>query len=109
MEKLFEAGLAKKSEYDCLKELFTLCFEDSIEAVNAFFEKTVSPERVVVIFDGNKAVNSADALDILKHATGSKQLDAKKEELGDYNGDGKVNSFDALTVLQVATGSLKYD
>ena len=59
--------------------------------------------------DGNKAVNSADALDILKHATGSKKLDAKKEELGDYNGDGKVNSFDALTVLQVATGSLKYD
>ena len=58
MEKLFEAGLAKKSEYDSLKELFTLCFEDSIEAVNAFFEKTVSPERVVAIFDGNKAISS---------------------------------------------------
>ena len=58
MEKLFEAGLAKKSEYDSLKELFVLCFEDSVETVNAFFEKTVSPERVVAIFDGNKAVSS---------------------------------------------------
>ncbi len=58
MEKLFEAGLVKKSEYDSLKELFTICFEDSMETVNAFFEKTVSPERVVAIFDGNKAVSS---------------------------------------------------
>ena len=58
MEKLFEAGLVKESEYDSLKELFTLCFDDSIEAVNAFFEKTVSPERVVAIFDGNKAISS---------------------------------------------------
>lgn len=59
--------------------------------------------------DSNKTVNSADALDILKHATGSKPLDAKKEDVADYDGDGKINSFDALTVLQVATGSIKYD
>ena len=58
MEKLFEAGLAKKSEYDSLKELFTLCFEDSIEAVNAFFEKTVSPERIVAIFFFFLAISS---------------------------------------------------
>jgi predicted acetyltransferase len=58
MEKLFEARLVKKSEYDSLKELFTLCFEDSIEAVNVFFEKSVSPERVVAIFDNDKAVSS---------------------------------------------------
>ena len=58
MEKLFEARFVEESEYNSLKELFTLCFEDSIEAVNAFFEKTVSPERVVAIFDGNKAISS---------------------------------------------------
>ena len=58
MEKLFEARLVNESEYDSLKELFTLCFEDSIETVNAFFEKTVSPERVVAVFDGNRAVSS---------------------------------------------------
>lgn len=58
MEKLFEARFVEESEYNSLIELFTLCFEDSIETVNAFFEKTVSPERVVAVFDGNKAVSS---------------------------------------------------
>ncbi len=58
MEKLFEARLVNESEYDSLKELFTLCFEDSLETVDALFDKTVSPERVVAIFDGKKAVSS---------------------------------------------------
>ncbi len=58
MEKLFDARLVNESEYNSLKELFTLCFEDSLETVNTFFEKTVSPERVVAIFDGNRAVSS---------------------------------------------------
>ena len=58
MEKLFEPRLVNLNEYDSLKQLFTLCFEDSIESVNTFFEKTVSPERIVAIFDGDKAVSS---------------------------------------------------
>ena len=58
MEKLYKPRLVDVSEYDTLKELFTLCFEDSLETVNALFEKTVSPERVVAVFDGNKAVSS---------------------------------------------------
>lgn len=59
--------------------------------------------------DSNKAVNSADALDILKYATGSKKFDSTQKQVADFNGDGEINSFDALTVLQVATGSVKYD
>lgn len=58
MEKLFEARLATEKDYESLKELFTLCFEDSVETVNAFFEKTVSPERAVAVFDGDRVVSS---------------------------------------------------
>lgn len=58
MEKLFEVRLAAQKDYDYLKQLFMLCFEDSPETVNAFFENTVSPERVVAVFDGDRAVSS---------------------------------------------------
>ncbi len=58
MEKLFKARLVTENDYDSLKELFTLCFEDSLETVNAFFQKTASPERVVAVFGGNRAVSS---------------------------------------------------
>lgn len=58
MEKLSEPRLVDVSEYDTLKELFTLCFEDLPEVVNTLFEKSVSPEKVVAVFDGERAVGS---------------------------------------------------
>lgn len=59
--------------------------------------------------DANRLVDSADALVILRHATGSKKLEDKEEEVADFDGDGEINSRDALLVLQVSTGSIKYD
>lgn len=59
--------------------------------------------------DGGGAVNSTDALLILKTSTGSLTLTDKQNLVADFNGDGKVNSVDALIVLQVATGSKKFD
>ena len=58
MEKLSEPRLVDVSEYDTLKELFTLCFEDLPGVVNTLFEKTVSPERVIAVFDGKRTVSS---------------------------------------------------
>lgn len=59
--------------------------------------------------DGGGAVNSTDALLILRTSTGSLKLTDKQNLVADFNGDGKVNSVDALIVLQVATGSKKFD
>lgn len=59
--------------------------------------------------DVNGQINSADALIVLKHTTGSQTLSSKQKEIADFDGDGKVNSADALLILQVATGSKRYE
>lgn len=48
-------------------------------------------------------INSADALEILKYAVGTRTSIDKS--IADVNGDNKVNSADALKVLQIAVGS----
>lgn len=63
MAESFEPRLVKKSEYNSLKKLFNLCFGDSQESINSFFEKTVSCDNVVAIFDGEKAISSLYLLD----------------------------------------------
>ena len=57
--------------------------------------------------DSNSAVNSADALVILKYSTASQTLSDKQLTVADMNGDSKVNSADALSILQIATGIKK--
>ncbi len=59
--------------------------------------------------DSNGAVNSVDALAVLKAAAGVATLTSTQKSVADFNGDGSVNSVDALTVLQVTTGKLKFD
>lgn len=58
MQKSFEIRTAKPEDYDGLKKLWTKCFDDSSEAIDNFFEKTVTPENVVATFDNGKAVNA---------------------------------------------------
>lgn len=51
-------------------------------------------------------VNSADALDVLKHSVGSALLTGDNLILGDVNADSKINSGDALLILQYAVGKI---
>ena len=50
--------------------------------------------------DGNKTVNAADALMILRHAAQIVHLPERTMEISDVNGDGIVNAKDALEILQ---------
>lgn len=52
--------------------------------------------------DGNGAVNSSDALEVLKYVVGiASKIDSK---VADVNHDGKVDSKDALKILQITVG-----
>lgn len=63
MQKLFDLRTAVPDDYEKLKKLWLSCFDDSPESVENFFQKTVTPENVVVTFDGEKAVGAAYLLE----------------------------------------------
>jgi len=54
--------------------------------------------------NGDGAVNSADALKVLRHAVGSAILTGEPLSLADVNKDRYVNSLDALEILKIAVG-----
>lgn len=58
MEKSFEIRLSSESDYKNLKALLQTAFDDSEESLDAFFEKTVSPDRVLAVFYENKPVSA---------------------------------------------------
>ncbi len=58
MEKSFEIRFPFESEYESLKALWKTSFDDSKESLDFFFDKTVSPQRVLAIFEDNKPVSA---------------------------------------------------
>ena len=50
--------------------------------------------------DGDKAINSNDALAVLMHSTQSKILSKSSQAIADVNLDSEVNSSDALEILK---------
>ena len=65
----------------------------------SFYTPKLNPD-----VDGNGAVTAADALVILQHATGIKDLTGDALKNANLDGYGTVNSSDALIVLQISTG-----
>lgn len=67
-------------------------------------DKALAAYTVSVLgdIDGNAAVNSSDALNLLEYTIGKKKLSDLKKLSADFNGDGKIDSSDALGVLQFA-------
>lgn len=63
MQKSFDLRTANADDFGELKKLWSSCFDDPTEVIDAFFEKTVTPENVVAVFDGNEAVSSAYLLE----------------------------------------------
>lgn len=54
--------------------------------------------------NGDAAVNSSDALLVLKHAVKKSELTGKPLQQADVNKDGAINSSDALQILKIAVG-----
>ena len=56
--------------------------------------------------DGDKKINSADALQALMHSTGLTVLKGDAKTAADVNADGVINSTDALLILNYSVGKL---
>lgn len=58
MEKSFEIRFPVESDYENLKALWQTVFDDTKESLDYFFRNTISPERVLVVFDGSVPVST---------------------------------------------------
>lgn len=58
MEKSFEIRFPFESDYENLKALWQTAFDDSKESIDFFFENTVSPDRVLAVFQNGKPVSA---------------------------------------------------
>lgn len=73
----------------------------SLDLSNATLSVVVSDAGDV---DGNKKLNSSDALMVLQSITEIKALTGNALKRCDVNNDGAYNATDALSILQIATG-----
>ncbi len=58
MEKSFEIRFPVESDYENLKALWQTAFDDTKESLDYFFRNTISPERVLAVFDGRVPVSA---------------------------------------------------
>lgn len=59
MQKSFEIKSVKPEHYPQLKALWLMCFPDEEEqALNNFFEKSVTPENIIATFFGEQVINA---------------------------------------------------
>ncbi len=58
MEKSFEIRFPLESDYEYLKKLWQTAFDDSDASLDFFFEKTVSLDRVLAVFQNRKPVSA---------------------------------------------------
>ncbi len=58
MEKSFEIRFPFESDYEILKELWKTSFDDSEASLDFFFEKSVSPDRVLAVFQNGNPVSA---------------------------------------------------
>ncbi len=56
--------------------------------------------------NSDAAINSFDALMIVRYCTGQESLTAAEKKAADVDGNGKVNSTDALYILHFAVGKI---
>lgn len=71
------------------------------------FSDNTTVAKVTGDVNGDKKVNSVDALTILRYAVGQANITAENSRLNaDANGDGKINSSDALLILRISTNMI---
>ncbi len=73
-----------------------------------FAINTSAAENSLGDANSDAAINSFDALIIVRYCTGQEQLTAAEQKAADVNGDGKINSTDALYVLHYSVGKITY-
>lgn len=58
MQKFFDVRFPRGEDYEALKTLWQTAFDDSREALDFFFENTVSTERTLAAFEGSTPVSA---------------------------------------------------
>ena len=84
-----------------MKKLFTLVLCVMIAA--AFCINSLAAVKFGDV-NGDKKINSSDALQVLQHSVGLVSLKGDYLKAADVSGDGKVNSSDALLILNYSVG-----
>ncbi len=81
--------------------VFPMAAEDDslIDSVTSSDEQDLKGD-----INDDRAVNSSDALLVLKHAVKSMELTGKALEKADVNKDNSINASDALIILRIAVG-----
>ncbi|MBR6407332.1 MAG: hypothetical protein IKS19_01885 [Clostridia bacterium] len=72
-----------------------------------YTHNTQAPSGILGDINGDKKVNTEDALIALKAAVGIVSLDAAQKAVADVNGDGAVNTEDALLILKYSVGIIR--
>ena len=62
MLKLSEPRFVNEGDYESLKDLWQTSFDDSRAVLDAYFEKTVRPQSVVAVFEGESPVSAMHLL-----------------------------------------------
>lgn len=86
--------------------LFTLAVFPMAADDDSLIDSVTSSDEQDLKGDINddRAVNSSDALLVLKHAVKSMELTGKALEKADVNKDNSINASDALIILRIAVG-----
>ncbi len=107
MEKSFEIRFPLESDYENLKALWQTAFDDSKESLDFFFNKTVSPDRVLAAFEYGKPVSALYMLesDIISEKTYSAYYIYAVCTHPEYRGKGLMKSlFDELFKVAKSRG-----
>ncbi len=71
-----------------------------------FSVSSAAAENSLGDVNSDAAINSFDALMIVRYCTGQETLTAAEKKAADVNGDGKINSTDALYILHFSVGKI---
>lgn len=96
MEKSFEIRFPFESDYENLKALWQLAFDDTKESLDFFFENTVSPQRVLAVFEKGKPVSALYMLEsdiLISGKTYSAYYIYAVTTHPDYRGKGLMKSL----------------
>ena len=83
-----------------MKKLISVVLTLALFAGNFAFGAQAQGTYLYGDVDGDKAINSNDALAVLMHSMQSKILSKSGQAIADVNFDGEVNSSDALEILK---------
>ena len=106
MEKSFEIRFPFESDYENLKALWQTAFDDTEESLDYFFKTTVSPSRVLAVFENGNPVSALYMLEsdiLISGKTYSAYYIYAVTTHPDYRGKGLMKSlFEEL--FKVAKG-----